>query len=163
MGLLDTILGRTKPVKPNLDALFALPSAAIDAGGLDRAEADRQSARSASSRPKAAAFAGLREQIDELLKADNDKYDETKDSFGFSWITRTGSPDDMSDLVTDLHAVNASLADAGFGPALLCTLVVFQRRDEPAGRPRLPLQARHLVPVRADRPGPAATTRASSR
>jgi hypothetical protein len=29
MGLLDTILGRTKPVRPNLDALFALPGAAV--------------------------------------------------------------------------------------------------------------------------------------
>lgn len=29
MGLLDTILGRTKPVRPNLDALFSLPSAMI--------------------------------------------------------------------------------------------------------------------------------------
>lgn len=29
MGLLDTILGRTKPVRPDLDALFALPSAAV--------------------------------------------------------------------------------------------------------------------------------------
>src|SRR5579883_1766029 len=29
MGLLDTILGRTKPVRANLDALFALPSAAV--------------------------------------------------------------------------------------------------------------------------------------
>jgi hypothetical protein len=67
----------------------------------------------------------LREQIDELLKTDNDKYDETKDTFGYSWITRSGNPDDVSDLVTDLHAVNASLADAGFGPALLCTVVVF--------------------------------------
>jgi hypothetical protein len=29
VGFLDTLLGRTKPVRPNLDALFALPSAAV--------------------------------------------------------------------------------------------------------------------------------------
>jgi hypothetical protein len=29
MGLFDTLLGRTKPVKADLDALFALPSAAV--------------------------------------------------------------------------------------------------------------------------------------
>ncbi|GHH84757.1 hypothetical protein GCM10017771_14880 [Streptomyces capitiformicae] len=29
MGLLDVILGRTKPVPPDLDRLFALPSAAV--------------------------------------------------------------------------------------------------------------------------------------
>ena len=29
MGILDSLLGRTKPVQPNLDALFAVPNAAI--------------------------------------------------------------------------------------------------------------------------------------
>nr|WP_217178046.1 hypothetical protein [Streptomyces sp. AC495_CC817] len=29
MGLLDILLGRTKPVAPDLDRLFALPSAAV--------------------------------------------------------------------------------------------------------------------------------------
>jgi hypothetical protein len=29
VGLLDSLLGRTKPVRPNLDALFSLPSAAV--------------------------------------------------------------------------------------------------------------------------------------
>ena len=124
MGLLDTILGRSKPVKPDLDSLFALPSAAV---GLQASTGLRPTGvGSVCVKPaEGAGFAGLREQIDELLKTDNDKYDETKDSFGYSWITRRGNPDDVSDLVTDLHAVNASLADAGFGPALLCTLVVF--------------------------------------
>jgi hypothetical protein len=102
MGLLDTILGRTKPVKPDLDALFALPSAAVtlDASlGLKPTGVGSVCVKPAEG----GGFAGLREQIDQLLAADNDKYDETKDSFGFSWITRTGSADDLSDLVTDLH------------------------------------------------------------
>jgi hypothetical protein len=29
VGVFDSLLGRTKPVRPNLDALFALPSAAV--------------------------------------------------------------------------------------------------------------------------------------
>lgn len=123
MGLLDTILGRTKPAKPDLDELFALPSAAItlEAGmGLKPTGIGSVCIKPAEG----AGFAGLREQIDQLLAADNDKYDETTDSFGFSWITRRGVAD-LPDLVADLHTVNASLADAGFGPALLCTLVVF--------------------------------------
>ena len=130
MGLLDTILGRSKPVKPNLDALFGLPSAAV---GLEASIGLKPTGvGSVCVKPaEGGGFAGLREQIDELLKTDNDKYDETKDSFGFSWITRSGSSDDLSDLVTDLHAVNASLADAGFGPALLCTLVAFTDGTNP--------------------------------
>jgi hypothetical protein len=124
MGLLDTILGRTKPAKPDLDQLFALPSAAVTleaASGLKPTGVGSVCVKPAEG----GGFAGLREQIDQLLAADDDKYAETKDSFGFSWITRTGSADDASGLVADLHAVNASLADAGFGPALLCTLVAF--------------------------------------
>jgi hypothetical protein len=130
MGLLDTILGRSKPVKPDLDALFALPSAAVTLQaslGLKPTGVGSVCVKPAEG----GGYAGLRQQIDELLAADNDKYDETKDSFGFSWITRSGSPDDLADLVTDLHAVNSSLADAGFGPALLCTLVVFSDASAP--------------------------------
>jgi hypothetical protein len=133
MGLLDTILGRTKPVKPDLDELFALPSAAVtlEAGmGLKPTGVGSVCVKPAEG----GGFAGLREQIDQLLAADNDKYTEEKDSFGFSWITRHGDPADLPDLVSDLHSINASLSDAGFGPALLCTLVVFKpTQPTPAG------------------------------
>src|SRR3954447_21244547 len=115
MGLLDSLFGRSKPVKPDLDELFALPSAAVtlQAGmGLMPTGVGSVCVKPAEG----GGFAGLREQIDELLKADADKYDEVTDEFGFSWIARRGAPD-VSDLVADLHAVNASLADAGFGPA----------------------------------------------
>jgi len=124
MGLLDTLLGRTKPAKPDLDELFALPSAAITL----EAGADLRPTGTGSVCLKPAeggGFAGLREQINALLTADNDKYDETTDSFGFTWLTRHADASDLSDLVGDLHAVNSSLADAGFGAALLCTLVTF--------------------------------------
>jgi hypothetical protein len=132
MGLLDTILGRSKPAKADLDALFALPGAAVTLeAGLSLKPTG---VGSVCVKPaEGAGFAGLREQIDELLKADNDKYTETRDSFGFSWITREGDPSDIQDLVGDLHTVNASLEDAGFGPALLCTLVAFSDGGPPVG------------------------------
>ena len=132
MGFLDTILGRTKPAKADLDDLFALPGAAVtlEAGqGLKPTGMGSVCVKPAEGQ----GFAGLREQIDELLKADNDKYTETKDAFGFSWITRQGDPADVQDLVGDLHTVNASLEDAGFGPALLCTLVTFTDGSAPVG------------------------------
>ncbi|HWB66369.1 MAG TPA: hypothetical protein VG708_06040 [Mycobacteriales bacterium] len=134
MGLLDTLLGRTKPVKPDLDDLFALPSAAITL----QAGADLRptGVGSVCVKPsEGGAFAGLRDQIDELLSvntADGQrKYDEVTDSFGFSWLTRRTSPEDLSGLVTDLHAVNSTLDGAGFGPALLCTLVAFGDGSQP--------------------------------
>lgn len=124
MGLLDTILGRTKPVKPDLDDLFALPSAGIT---LDAAIGLKPTGvGSVCVKPaEGAAFAGLRDQINQLLELGGGKYVESSDSFGFSWLTRHADPSDLSGLVSDLHAINSTLADAGFGPALLCTLVVF--------------------------------------
>src|SRR3954470_2426361 len=124
MGLLDTILGRSKPGKPDLGELFALPSPAITLqAGMNLRPTG---VGSVCVKPaEGGGFAGLRAQIDELLATDTDKYAETTDSFGFSWITRTGDPSDLQDLVADLHGINASLADAAFGAALLCPLVVF--------------------------------------
>ncbi len=130
MGLLDTLLGRTKAAKPDLDELFALPSAAVTL----QAGADLRPTGVGSVCVKAAeggGFAGLRGQIQQLLDADNDKYDETTDGFGFTWLVRRGDPNDLADLVGDLHSVNSSLADAGFGPALLCTLVAFTDGSAP--------------------------------
>ncbi len=135
MGLLDTFLGRSKPVKPDLDDLFALPSAAVTL----QAAADLKPTGVGSVCVKAAeggAFAGLRDEIDQLLAVDAPdgarKYEETTDSFGFTWLTRRTSPDDLSGLVTDLHAINSTLDEAGFGPALLCTLVAFIDGEKPA-------------------------------
>jgi hypothetical protein len=130
MGLLDTILGRTKPAKPDLDDLFALPTAAVTleaAGNLKPTGVGSVCVKPAEG----GAFAGLHEQIGQLLSADGGKYESTTDTFGFTWIMRKTSPDDVSGLITDLHSVNATLADAGFGPALLCTLVVFSDVTNP--------------------------------
>ncbi len=91
MGLFDTILGRTKPVKPDLDELFAMPSAAITlqaAGNLQPTGCGSVCVKSAEG----GAFAGLREEIETLLAVDAEdgsrKYDQTTDSYGFSWLTR---------------------------------------------------------------------------
>jgi hypothetical protein len=134
MGLLDTLLGRSKPAKPDLDELFALPSAAVTleaAGGLRPTGVGSVCVKSAEG----AAFAGLREQMDELLSTDADggsrKYEESVDKYGFSWLSRRTEPEDLSGLVTDLHTVNSTLDGAGFGPALLCTLVAFSDGHAP--------------------------------
>jgi hypothetical protein len=129
VGFLDTLLGRSKPVKADLDDLFALPSAAITmqaglgftASGLG----------SVCYKPaEGAAFARTESDVQELLDADQGpKVELSKDAFGFSWLLVRHDPTDVAGLVTDLHAVNSSLQDAGFGPALLCSLVPFSHAD----------------------------------
>lgn len=132
MGLLDSLLGRSKPVQPDLDKLFALPSAAVT---LEAGSAFKPTGvGSVCVKPaEGGAFAGLREQMDALLGMDGAKFAEQKDGFGFTWLVRNGSADDLEGLVTDLHGANSTLADAGFGPALLCTVVAFTDGSRPLG------------------------------
>lgn len=132
MGFLDALLGRSKPVPPNLDQLFALPSAAIT---LQTAAGFRPTGTGSVcfKAAEGGGFAALREEVDRLLSLDDGKYTSTTDSFGFSWLVRTTGPDDVSGLVTDLHSVNSGLVDAGFGAALLCTLVAFTDGTRPLG------------------------------
>jgi hypothetical protein len=129
VGFLDTLLGRTKPVQPKLDALFALPSAAVtlDAAlGFTPTGTGSVCFRAAEGR----AFADVEQEVRELLDMGTAKgglpVELSTDSYGFTWLVSNHMSDELDALVTDLHAVNSSLADAGFGPQLLCTLVDFR-------------------------------------
>jgi PspA associated protein B len=127
MGLLDTLLGRTKPVRPNLDALFALPSAALTL----QAATDFSPTGTGSVCFRAAegkAFTDIEHDVRELLSMGENKtpVELTSDSYGFSWLVCRHAADDIEGLVTDLHAVNSSLEAGGFGPQLLCTVIGFR-------------------------------------
>ena len=126
MGLLDSILGRSRPKQANLDALFAVPSAAITlraAVGLVPTGLGAVCYRPAGG----AAFAQAEQEIVELLRGAADAPDVRleHDEFGFTWLVVDDDPDDVEGLVTDLHAVNTTLESHGFGPGLLCSLVPF--------------------------------------
>jgi hypothetical protein len=131
MGFLDTILGRTKPVQPKLDDLFALPSAAIQleaATGFTPTGSGSVCFRGVEGKT----FADIQREVRELLDMDAGKpggglpVEVSKDSYGFTWLVSNHMSDEMDGLVTDLHAVNSALVDNGFGPQLLCTLVAFR-------------------------------------
>ncbi|MFK4087445.1 hypothetical protein ACI2LF_25275 [Kribbella sp. NPDC020789] len=124
MGFLDILLGRSKAVPPNLDQLFSVPSAAIT---LETAAGYRPTGTGSVcfKAAEGGGFSALRTEVDNLLALDNGKFTSVTDSYGFTWLVRETTPDNVEGLVTDLHGVNTSLVDAGFGPALLCTLVNF--------------------------------------
>lgn len=128
MGLFDSIMGRSKPPKPNLDNLFALPSAAITLQAtLDAVPAGVGSV--AFRAPEGHAFAEVQGDIQQLLAlSDGPRVETAVDSYGYTWLT-VRSPD-ISDLVTSLHAINSSVQDSGFGPQLLCSIVTFRRGDQ---------------------------------
>lgn len=71
MGLLDSLLGRTKPVRPNLDALFSLPTAALtleSAAGLVLSG----HAGVCWMPPAGRSAADVQKEIDELLELPDD-------------------------------------------------------------------------------------------
>jgi len=130
VGLLDALLGRTKPVPPNLDALFALPSAAITL----QAATDFMPTGTGSVCFRAAegrAFSDIEKDVQDLLAMGQNKtaVEVTSDSYGFTWLVCKHTPDDIEGLVTDLHAVNSSLEGGGFGPLLLCTILALRDRS----------------------------------
>lgn len=128
MGLFDSLMGRSKPAKPNLDQLFAIPSAAITLQvSLGAMPTGKGSV--AFRAPEGKAFADVIADVKQLLTAtSNPELEATQDAYGYTWLTITST--DISDLVNGLHAVNISLQDAGFGPQLLCSLVGFRRDDQ---------------------------------
>ncbi|MFF0397532.1 hypothetical protein ACFYSJ_17500 [Streptomyces sp. NPDC005248] len=129
MGLLDTILGRSKPVRPDLDQLFAVPSAALTLqAGAGFTPTGLGSVCFAGV--EGGTFARIRQDVEELLDADTDRggipVEFSQDSYGYTWLLSRRSPDDVAALVNDLHAVNTLLQDGGFGPQLLCSLIGFR-------------------------------------
>ncbi|MDK1475000.1 hypothetical protein QNO07_16510 [Streptomyces sp. 549] len=121
MGFLDALFGRRKPARPDLDQLFALPSAAItlETGGGFRPTG---LGSVCFAGVEGGAFTRLQEEVRQLLGA----AEFSQDSFGYTWVLCRHEPEDTAALVNDLHAVNTYLQDAGFGPQLLCSLVGFR-------------------------------------
>ncbi|MER7770330.1 hypothetical protein [Kitasatospora sp. NPDC096140] len=129
MGILDALFGRTKPVKPDLDQLFGVPSAALTLeAGAGFTPTGLGSVCFAAV--EGAAFVQVEQQVRALLDADTERggvpVEASKDDYGYSWLLARHSPQELPELVNDLHAVNSELEANGFGPQLLCSLVGFR-------------------------------------
>lgn len=149
MGFLDSLLGRTKPVRPNLDALFALPSAAVtletSAGlvlsgragvcwmppaGQSAADVQREISQlldipddlTGSGQATAEAGQSAAEAGQSAAKAGPSAgvLTQAEDSYGYRWLLLEDS--DVEDLVNRVHLVNSLLAENGWGPQLLCSV-----------------------------------------
>ncbi len=141
--IFDVLLGRTKPVQANLDELFGLVSAQItlqagqallptgQAGVCFKAVAGRSFAETAAeasqllglddssgaaTAPGAAAPGAAVQPLGTGLRQEDDQY-------GFHWVVLTVP--DFQDLVNQVHVVNSTLQDNGYGPQLLCSVFGF--------------------------------------
>jgi hypothetical protein len=131
MGFLDSILGRSKPVQANLDALFALPSAAItlqtEAGFVPSTQAG------VCFKPVLeASFENMQGDMSQLLGMLKSQHEleikEQDDTLGYHWMVITEPQ--VEDLVSNVHLINSSLQEAGFGPQLLCSVFGFTSAPE---------------------------------
>jgi hypothetical protein len=127
MGIFSSIMGKTKPVQANLDALFALPSASItlqSAAGMSCSG----HAGVCFKPPTGQGFEQMQAEVVSLLSMDGTGgLHQEKDSFGYQWLVVEDI--DIEQLVTRIHLVNSSLSDSGWGPQLLCS--VFGLADLP--------------------------------
>ncbi|WP_320775427.1 PspA-associated protein PspAB [Streptomyces sp. CRN 30] len=132
MGLLDILLGRTKPAAPDLDRLFALPSAAVTLEAATGFVPTGQGAVCFAT-VEGAVFEQTHREVQALLDADAGRdgppVDLRRDAYGYSWLVSHRSPGQLPELVNDLHAVNSSMEVNGFGPQLLCSLAGFRHPD----------------------------------
>lgn len=130
VGFFDNVLGRKKPAQPDLDQLFSLPAAAVTLqAAMDIEPTGTGSV--AFRAPEGRAFAAVQQEVQALLDAGGGpKVESVRDSFGYTWLVVRRDPGDLAGLVTDLHAVNATLKDTGFGSTLLCSLVAFRAPGE---------------------------------
>jgi len=131
MGLLDVLRGQRAPKRADLDALFALGSAAVGLeAGMSLVTTGRAGVCFKSI--EAGVFEALVREIEELLAATSDDAGTTvtrhDDTFGFSWVV-IADPD-IEDLVTTTHVVSQSLEERGFSEQLLCAVFGF---DGPPG------------------------------
>ncbi|WP_445255914.1 PspA-associated protein PspAB [Nocardioides aurantiacus] len=125
MGFWDAIRGRTTPRAATLDALFAVPSAALtlEAGlGLRPTGAGSVCFRAAEG----AASVQSQAEAAALVGHDGGPATESSvDDYGYTWLTVRTDPPDPATLVTDLHAVNSALEAQGFSSSLLCSVIAF--------------------------------------
>ena len=130
MGFWDVLRGQQRAKGPNLDNLFAVPGAAVT---LQTAlDVTPTGVGSVCFRSAEGAASGSAEQVaTALVEEDGPAVERSVDSFGFTWLVVRGAPEDVSGLVTDLHAVNSELELQGFATGLLCSLVGF---TDPPGR-----------------------------
>ncbi len=147
MKILDILAGRTKPAQADLDALFGLSGAFIT---LEASESLVPSGEGGVCYKPAAGqvFAHTAQEMESLLGLGGGptKVREETDQYGFHWVVLgqgaggaasasaggavdgAGSApgDDPQALVNQVHLVNSTLQEQGFGPQLLCSVFGFR-------------------------------------
>jgi hypothetical protein len=132
LGLLDSILGRTKVKQPARDRLFAMTTAQVTLEtslGLTH-----RTVAGIVFQPLATAdFEQIVKDTDELLRSSAEdtgtKVESKDDEYGYRWIVL--HDDDFEDLVVAVNVVSSNLEGGGYGDRLLCAVFSFEENGRP--------------------------------
>jgi uncharacterized protein YcgL (UPF0745 family) len=130
MGLLDSLLGRSKLPKPKPDRMFSMSTAYVTLNTTLDLTSD---GAGICFRPiEASRFKSAEIEIGQLLqqscKETCTSYRTKKDSYGYLWVVLKDP--DFEDLVTTLYMVSETLTDHGFGEQLLCAVYKFKGESQ---------------------------------
>ena len=132
MGLLDSILGRTKVKQPARDRLFAMTTAQVTLEtslGLKH----RDVAGIVFQPLATADFEQIVKDTDDLLRSSAEdtgtKVESKDDEYGYRWIVL--HDDDFEDLVVAVNVVSSNLEGGGYGDRLLCAVFSFEENGRP--------------------------------
>ena len=130
MGILETLFGRTKPVKSKSEQLFAMSTASITL----QTKLDLQAAGAAGIvfRPVDSSYFREAEQELSGLLALSSKENAVQvttetDRYGFRWVILHDQ--DFEDLVATIHMVSLTLTDKGFSEQLLAAVFRLNQAD----------------------------------
>lgn len=132
MGLLDSILGRTKVKQPARDRLFAMTTAQVT---LETSlELTHRDLAGIVFQPLATSdFDQIVKDTDELLRSaakdTGTTVDSKDDEFGYRWIVLHDG--DFEDLVVAINVVSSNLETGGYGERLLCAVFAFEEKGRP--------------------------------
>lgn len=124
MGLRDALFGRTKQVAPQLDNIFALPSAALTLQSeLDLVTSGQAGLcfKSGSGESTMLSDADIMELLN--FEAEKDSVTLTTDDLGFKWLVINDPT--VDGLVTKIHSANSTMVEHQLGPRLLCAVFGF--------------------------------------
>jgi hypothetical protein len=128
----DVILGRSRPIKPKMENVFAMSTAYVTlTAELNLSPTDR--AGICLRPPQSAAFEQMGVDLDRLLEISSletgAKVEKQTDSYGFQWII-INDPN-IEGQVATVHVFSQTVHENGFGEQLLAAVFKFLDGERP--------------------------------
>ena len=127
MGLLGTLLGRSKLRKPNREQFFSIITAEVSLSGRTDLR-PTEKAGIVFNPVESTSFAALDSEVRDLLRisgrATGTRHEITDDGFGTRWVVLDDR--DFEDLVATIHLVGEAFTEQGYGDRLLAAVFGFE-------------------------------------